>query len=66
MRKVASHTRVPPQGRQEALQKFLKSIHQNEKASRLLRNWNIKIGTSPMELKVTIEHRFMLRSQKIY
>ena len=51
MKDIAEHTRPNPANRVQALQKFVRSIHENPEASAELNNWGVSLSPNPVEIE---------------
>ncbi|GIY42046.1 piwi-like protein Ago3 [Caerostris extrusa] len=50
MRDIAVHTRVHPESRQLALQKFITNVHNNPEAKSCFDSWNLELVSLPINL----------------
>ncbi len=51
MKEVGSHTRLTPNQREEALQKFIRSVNDNPEAKSILSQWGLELSNESLQIK---------------
>uniref|UniRef100_A0A0A9X777 Piwi-like protein 1 n=2 Tax=Lygus hesperus TaxID=30085 RepID=A0A0A9X777_LYGHE len=56
MKAIITYSRISPNQRQQALERFLKRIHSNPEANQLLRNWGLRLAQKNLKLPGRLLH----------